>query len=196
MRRAAALPLVLLLTACDGRSAAPVAVDGAVSSAAPAVKSGPFDVTERGVGPLGAVTAFSSESVRVAYPDTTVERVFLHGAGDPQPILRADAPDGTALEVFGETAGTVSSVVVLGGPFKGPGGETLLQPWAETGFKREQCRAGEGRWVNAAVCRRPENSSVQVVFGVPGWTGRDLPDETTLRERAQVTAFIWSDGGR
>lgn len=197
MRRALLLSAALCLAGCGDR-ADPPAVARAAEGAdgAPAVKSGPFDVTERGVGPLGSATRFTADAVRAAYPDAEVRRQVFQIAENSEPTLRADAADGTALEVFGDASGGLSTVVVLGGPFKGPGGETLLQPWAETGFRREQCRAGEGRWLNAAVCRRPESSAVQVVFAVPGWTGRDLADETTLRERGKVSAFVWTASGR
>lgn len=200
MKKRAALALLsaVALAACGQGTPPPSAAPGdrgqqASSKAGPAVKSGPFDVTERGVGALGASTAWSVEAVRTAFPDVTAERRFIQFDEGPVPVIRADAPDGTALEVLAGAGERVGTVVVLGGPFTGPGGERLLQPWAETGFRRHQCRTGEVRWINAPVCRRPDGSRVTVVFSVPGWTDPTrLPDEATLREKARVQAFVWS----
>lgn len=188
----------LTLAACGQRTpepaSAPEKADAAVTEG-PAVKSGPFDVTERGVGALGPTTPWTAEAIGAAFPGVTVEKRFLDvGEGGSRPMLRADGPDGTALEAFESSNSTVAAIVVLGGPFMGPGGVRLLTPWAETGFKREQCRPGEGRWIHAAYCRRPENSAVAVVFSAPGWTDpARLPDEATLREKARVQAFVWSE---
>lgn len=199
MTRAALAVLSALALAGCGQGTPPPAdapVDGGLKAprtGGPAVKSGPFDVTERGVGALGAGTAWSVEAVRAAFPDAKVERRFIQFDEGSVPVIRVDAPDGTALEVLAGTGERVGTVVVLGGPFTGPGGERLLQPWAETGFRRDQCRTGEVRWINAPVCRRPDASRVTVVFSVPGWTDPTrLPEEATLREKARVQAFVWS----
>jgi hypothetical protein len=188
MRAALIFALASVLAACGERGAdRPSGADASV-----AVKSGPLDVTERGVGPLGGATPFTAEAIRAAYPDAHVQQVVFSLGGVDEPALRADAPDGKALEVFGDEGG-VSRVLVLGGAFTGPGGERLLQPWPETGFRIGQCRAGEGRWTGALVCRRPDDSRVQVMFAVPGWTGGDPPPEAVLRERAKVSALEWTD---
>lgn len=198
MRAALILACAATLAACGERAvdASTGAGTGAGASAGPAVKSGPYDVSERGVGPLGDDTPFTAQAVVAAYPDARVERQVFSFAENSEPMWRADAPDGTALEVFGDVDETVSRVLVAGGPFMGPGGTKLLQPWSETGFKVAQCRAGEGRWLNNVVCRRPEDSNVQVIFAVPGWTGEAMPPEAALRERAKLSAFYWTQGAR
>ncbi|MGH1558972.1 DUF1131 family protein [Caulobacter segnis] len=197
-----ALPLVLL-AACgpakkDETAAAPeTGAKAPVAIAITPYAGGPLKVTKDGVGPITAATAFDLATLKALFPKAKVDNAFLHfGQGPAQPIINIEQ-DNTPLAEIGKTpegedgSGEIAYVRVNAGDARGPKDEQLLAKWADLGFTVGQCRAGEGREVNAVVCVRPEAPTVSYVFGVPGWTQGGVPPEATLKGKAQLNELIW-----
>lgn len=192
-----ALPLVLL-AACgpakkDEAAKTPeAAAKGPVTVAVAPYAGGPLNVTRDGVGPITAATAFDLATIKVLFPKAKVEQAFLHfSQGPAQPIITVEQ-DSVPLAEIGKTdEGEIAYVRVAAGDARGPKDERLLAKWADLGFTADQCRAGDGREINAVICVRPEAPTVSYVFGVPGWTQGGVPPEATLKGKAQLNELIW-----
>jgi hypothetical protein len=193
-----ALPLVLL-AACGpakkDETATPTAPAGAkppVTVAIAPYSGGPLKVTKDGVGPINGSVAFDLATLKVLFPKAKVDNAFLHfGEGPPQPIINIEQDNVPLAEVGKNDEGEIAYVRVNAGDARGPKDEQLLAKWADLGFTADQCRAGEGREVNAVICVRPEAATVSYVFGVPGWTKGGVPPEATLKAKAQLNEFVW-----
>lgn len=194
MRRYALLPALALLAACQPGSPqgeepadAPAAEPAAP---APAVDTGA--VSGEGVGAITAATPFDAEAIRALYPEGEVRAEFLHGDGQPTPIITVIGPQETALEIQGGGDGNVGQVMVSGGAFTGPGGEALMAAWPELGLTAADCQMGEGRFAGQPVCRKADAPNLAYVLAVPNWSRAELPDPTTLNGRARLAAFVWT----
>jgi hypothetical protein len=196
-----ALPLVLLAacgpakkdeTATAPEASAPKATGAPVQVAIAPYTGGPLKVTRDGVGPINASVAFDLATLKVLFPKAKVDNAFLHfGEGPPQPIINIEQDNVPLAEVGKNDEGEIAYVRVNAGDTRGPKDEQLLAKWADLGFTADQCRAGEGREVNAVICVRPEAATVSYVFGVPGWTKGGVPPEATLKAKAQLNEFVW-----
>lgn len=196
MRRLVALPALMLLAACQPGSPQG---DEPADAPAPEAPAGPQasqtdqrGVSTAGVGPITAGTAFDAEAIRALFPGAQVEAEFLHGEGQPTPIMTVTGPGETALEIQGGGDGNVGQVMVSGGDFTGPGGEALLAPWPELGLTAADCEMGEGLFTGQPVCRKADAPNLAYVLSVPSWTRAELPDPTTLNGRARLAAFVWT----
>lgn len=192
-----ALPLVLL-AACgpakkdETQAAAPPAVDKPVQIAIAPYAGGPLKVTKDGVGPINGTVAFDLATLKVLFPKAKVDNAFLHfGEGPPQPIINIEQDNVPLAEVGKNDEGEIAYVRVNAGDARGPNDEQLLAKWADLGFTVDQCRAGEGREVNMTICVRPEAPTVAYVFGVPGYAGKAVPPEATLKAKGQLNEFVW-----
>ncbi|WP_454758193.1 DUF1131 family protein [Caulobacter segnis] len=192
-----ALPLVLL-AACgpakkdETQASAPPAADKPVQVAIAPYAGGPLKVTKDGVGPINGTVAFDLATLKVLFPKAKVDNAFLHfGEGPPQPIINIEQDNVPLAEVGKNDEGEIAYVRVNAGDARGPKDEQLLAKWADLGFTVDQCRAGEGREVNMTICVRPEAPAVAYVFGVPGYTGKAVPPEATLKAKGQLNEFVW-----
>lgn len=194
-----ALPL-LALAACGpakkDESAPPAAPEAGaktpVQVAIAPYAGGPLKVTKDGVGPINATVAFDLATLKVLFPKAKVEQAFLHfGEGPAQPIINIEQDNVPLAEVGKNDEGEIAYVRVNAGDARGPKDEQLLAKWADLGFTVDQCRAGEGREVNMTICVRPEAPTVSYVFGVPGYIGKAVPPETTLKAKGQLNEFVW-----
>jgi hypothetical protein len=194
----AALPafaLAALISGCarpvPGEPAATPVRPAPPSAPAPARKADPMVVWSRGVGAVGAHTPFTVEAVKTAWPEATVEKGFLHAGGAPVPIITVQFQDGR-LELQGGADGKVKTIRVDGGGFRGPGGETLSLPWSQAKFAISDCRMGDGRAVNALVCKRPGADNIAYVFGIRGWASNETPPAEVLTAKAFLSEFVWT----
>lgn len=192
-----ALPLVLL-AACgpakkDETAAAPEASAKApVQVAIAPYAGGPLKVTKDGVGPINASVAFDLATLKVLFPKAKVDQAFLHfGEGPAQSIINIEQDNVPLAEVGKTDEGEIAYVRVNAGDARGPKDERLLAKWADLGFTVDQCRAGEGREINQTICVRPEAPTVSYVFGVPGYTGKTVPPEATLKAKGQLNELVW-----
>ena len=196
MKRLTLLPLMAVLAACQ-----PAAPQGEEPADAPALEapatpapeiSDSRAISTAGVGPITAETPFDAEAIRALFPDAEVEAEFLHGEGQPTPIITVMGTDETVLEIHGGGDGNVGQVMVLGGAFSGPGGEMLMAGWPDLGLTAADCVMGEGRFTGQPVCRKAGAPNLAYVLAVPNWTRAELPDPTTLNGRARLAALVWT----
>ena len=198
-----ALPLVLL-AACgpakkDETQPAPGATPAAETGAKAPVHvaiapyaGGPLKVSNDGVGPINGSVAFDLATLKVLFPKAKVEQAFMHfGEGPAQPIITVEQDNTPLAEIGKNDEAEIAYVRVEAGDARGPKDEQLLAKWADLGFTVDQCRAGEGREINQTICVRPEAPNVSYVFGIPGYTGKAVPPEATLKAKGQLNAFIW-----
>lgn len=197
MNRLVWLPALALLAACQPGSPqgeepadAPAAAAPSPADTAPARDNRAMSAS--GVGPITAETAFDAEAIRALFPGATVEAEFLHGEGQPVPIITVSGPDDTALEIQGGGDGKVGQVLVSGGAFTGPQGEALLSAWPELGLTAADCAMGEGRFTGQPVCVKADAPNLTYVLAVPNWGRSELPDPTTLNGRARLAALLWT----
>lgn len=194
-----ALPLVML-AACgpakkDETANAPAAETGAKAPVHVAIApyaGGPLKISNDGVGPINGSVAFDLATLKVLFPKAKVEQAFLHfGEGPAQPIITVEQNTVPLAEIGKNDEAEIAYVRVDAGDARGPKDEQLLARWADLGFTVDQCRAGEGREINQTICVRPKAPNVSYVFGVPGYTGKAVPPEATLKAKGQLNAFIW-----
>ncbi|PIB94486.1 DUF1131 family protein [Caulobacter sp. FWC2] len=194
-----ALPLVLL-AACgpakkDEAATAPAAETGAKAPVHVAIApyvGGPLKISNDGVGPINGSVAFDLATLKVLFPKAKVDSAFLHfGEGPPQPIINVEQDNVPLAEIGKNDEAEIAYVRVEAGDARGPKDEQLLAKWADLGFAVDQCRAGEGREINQTICVRPEAPNVSYVFGVPGYTGKTVPPEATLKAKGQLNSLIW-----
>lgn len=196
-----AAPLLLLAACGPAKQAdtAPAAAPGAetpksgpVALAVTPYVGGPLSVRADGVGPISAATAFDEATIKALFPQAVVKSAFIHvGEGPPGPIITVEQDHVPLMEIAKDAEGGIGEIRLAGGPVEGPKGEALLGKWADLSFELAQCRAGEGRTVNQAVCVRPEAPTVAYVFGVPGWTKGGLPPVDVLKAKGQLNEFVW-----
>nr|WP_295108872.1 DUF1131 family protein [uncultured Caulobacter sp.] len=193
-----ALPL-LVLAACGpakkDEAAAPAPDAGTKTPVQVAIApyaGGPLKVSKDGVGPINATVAFDLATLKVLFPKAKVEQAFLHfGEGPAQPIINVEQDNVPLAEIGKNDEGEIAYVRVNAGDARGPKDEPLLAKWADLGFTVDQCRAGEGREVNMTICVRPEAPTVSYVFGAPGYVGKAVPPEATLKAKGQLNELVW-----
>ena len=194
-----ALPLVLLAACGPAKKDEASAPPSAEATAKPPVTvaiapyaGGPLKIGKDGVGPINGSTAFDLATLKALFPKAKVESAFLHtGQGPPLPIINVEQDNVPLLEIGKGDEGQIAYVRVAAGDVRGPKDEQLLAKWADLGFTLDQCRAGEGREINQTICVRPEAPTVSYVFGVPGWAGKGLPPETSLKAKGQLNELVW-----
>lgn len=197
MTRFALLPALALLAACQpgspqGEEPADAPATAAPAPPEPSPATDARAVSTRGVGPITAATPFDADAVRVLFPGAQVEAEFLHGEGQPTPIITVIGTDETVLELQGRGDGNVGQVTVSGGAFTGPGGETLMAAWPDLGLTAADCVMGEGRHTGQPVCRKADAPNLTYVLAVPNWGRSELPDPTTLNGRARLAEIVWT----
>lgn len=202
-----ALPaaLALALSACGEPADPPPAADAPVEHPAPTVvapeipppppaepwTTGELKITPGGVGPLSAATPFERAAVMALFPQARVEPGFLHFGDQTWPQITVEQGDALGLNLI-ETRPGQREIRVSAGKAVGPNGETLLTKWTDAKFDLSQCDAGDGRDVNAVVCRRPDAPQIAYVFGVPDWTQPIMPPPAILAEKAFIREIVWT----
>lgn len=197
-----ALPF-LLLAACGpvekkadqaGTTPAP-ASPGDSATVAVAVRpyiEGPLQIRADGVGPITGATAFDAPTLAALFPKAMVKSAFLHsGPGAAAPIITVEQNQIPMMEVAKGEDGELASIRLEGGDVRGPKDEVLLTQWSGLDLDIANCRAGEGRDINAVVCARPEAPNVLYLIGLPGWTKGGLPPVEALKAKGQLNGFVW-----
>ncbi|HYD44912.1 MAG TPA: DUF1131 family protein [Phenylobacterium sp.] len=193
-----------LLAACGEPATPPPPADAPVERPPPPVAtppvtappaepwtSGELKITPGGVGPLSAATPFEREAVLALFPEARVEPSFLHFGEQTWPQITVEQGDALGLSII-ETKPGQREVRVATGQVAGPNGETLLAKWTDARFDPANCQPGQGRDVNAVVCRRPDAPQITYVFAVPGWTQPTMPPAATLAEKAFIREIVWT----
>lgn len=169
----------------------PVTATPVVAPAAEPWTTGELKITPGGVGPLSAATPLERDAVLALFPEARVEPSFLHFGEQTWPQVTVEQGDALGLAIIEPRPGE-REVRVTAGQAVGPNGETLMAKWPDAGFELAHCEAGQGRDVNAVVCRRPDLPQIAYVFAVPGWTQPTMPPPETLARTAFIREIVWT----
>jgi len=153
-----------------------------------------------GMGPIREATYFELPAVQPLFPRARVEAVTLQISHDETRDGITVVQDGTELleidDGLGNYPGTddpmIGEVRAVGGPVKGPSGETLGMSWKAARFDLSQCEIGVDRDRNTVICARQGEGAVTFQFAVPGWDSEEMPPEHLMRKAAFLKAIIWS----
>jgi hypothetical protein len=165
-----------------------------------AYDGGAIQIARWGVGPIRPGTFFEAPRVQDLFPKAVVREGEIRIAADETLAVITVAQDGAQmLEIddgTGNWPGTddpmIGQVRAVGGPVRGPGGETLATPWAKAHFDLTQCEIGSDHDANKVVCARPGDGQVTYVFAVPGWDSEELPPPGLLRAKAYLSQIVWT----
>jgi hypothetical protein len=163
--------------------------------------SGQVPLGHWGVGPIRATTYFETPVIAALFPKAKVsDGVYTIATTQQLPIITVDQGGVRMLEIDDSVMHAphsddplVGQVRLLGGPVRGPRGETLGMLWRDAGFDLSQCELGEDRGVNALVCARPGEGAITYVFAVHGWGSEvDFPSEAFLRANGWLREIVWT----
>ncbi|HEY2660295.1 MAG TPA: DUF1131 domain-containing protein [Caulobacteraceae bacterium] len=180
-----------------------IACSRAPEPAAPPVtpyQSGPLTAAEWGVGPIRATTFFEGPPIRDLFPRAVVKDGEVRIAPDETRGVITVTQDGAELleivDGFSNFPGTddprIGSVRLVGGPVRGPHGETLGMGWKASGFDLSQCELGTDRDSDAMICARPHEGAVTYVFALPGWHSMEFPPDSLLRSKGFLRTIVWT----
>jgi hypothetical protein len=152
------------------------------------------------VGPIRPDTYFEAPRIAELFPTAVVRDGDIRIAADEtravitvtengRPLLEIDDGERNWPNTDDPMIGQVRAV---GGPVRGPGGETLMTPWSRSHFDLTECEIGSGHDANKVVCAQPSDGQVTYVFDVPGWESEELPPPSLLRERAYLSQIVWT----
>ena len=164
---------------------------------------GPLIVGLGGAGPLRSTSYFESERIQALFPGAVItEAVVQVDPLDPKDTIDVINVERDGVRVLQIDDGTRSApgtddpligpVRGVGGPIRGPHGETLLTRWPDAHFDLTQCEIGEYQQHGSLVCARPHEGSVTYIFAIPGWDTTDLPSASMLRSRAYLREIVWT----
>ncbi len=162
--------------------------------------SGPLTAAEWGVGPIRAGTYFESPRIRELFPRAVVKDDEVRIAPDETRAVITVSQDGAQLleivDGFSNFPGTddprIGTVRLVGGPVRGPHGETLGMGWKASGFDLSQCELGTDRDSDAMICARPHEGAVTYVFALPGWRSMEFPPASLLRAKGFLRTIVWT----
>jgi hypothetical protein len=190
------LLLAGLLAACG---------DGADVTGGPAPPQTPYRfgtirMGHWGMGPIRETTYFELPQIQPLFPRAKVEAVTLQISHDETRDGITVVQDGTELleidDGLGDYPGTddpmIGQVRAVGGPIKGPSGETLGMSWKAARFDLSQCEIGVDRDRNTVICARQGEGAVTFQFAVPGWDSEEMPPEQLMRKAAYLKTIIWT----
>ncbi len=163
-------------------------------------RSGVIQVGRWGMGPIRAGAYFESPRIRELFPSAVVRDGVVRVSRDEtmavitveqngQQLLEID--DGTR-NAPGTDDPLIGKVRAVGGPVRGPGGETLNLGWKAARFDLSQCEIGSDHDANAVICARPGDGQVTYVFTVPGWDSEEVPPASLLRAKAFLSQIVWT----
>ncbi len=162
--------------------------------------AGIVQVGRWGVGPIRAWTYFEAPRIRELFPDAVVRDGTIRISFDEtMAVITVDQAGRRVLEIDDGTRnapGTddpmIGQVRAIGGPVRGPGGETLGLSWKASKFDLSQCEIGSDHDANAVICARQGDGQVTYVFAVPGWDSEELPPASLLRAKAYLSQIVWT----
>jgi hypothetical protein len=191
--------LAALLAGCAPKPAS----RALLSPAAEPYTGGDLIIGLNGAGPIRAQTYFETPRLQELFPQARlaegVVQIDPEDATDTIDVINVDQDGVRILEVDDGTRsapGTddplIGQVRGVGGPVRGPHGETLLTPWRDARFDLTQCEIGQGHQRGRLVCARPHEGSVTYIFAIPGWDSTDLPSAWMLHNRAYLREIVWT----
>lgn len=163
-------------------------------------RTGPIQIGRWGVGPIRQGTFFEAARIRDLFPLAIVRDGTISISDDEtMAVITVDQGGQRLLEIDDGTAnfpGTndpeIGQVRAIGGPVRGPGGETPGLSWTAARFDFTECEMGSEHDANAVVCARPGDGEVTYVFAVPGWESEEMPPPSLLRAKAYLRQIVWT----
>ena len=191
------LALAGLLAACGDRTS----VTGGPAPPQTPYRFGPIASGHWGIGPIREATYFEQPVLRALFPRAVVEPVHLwisedETARDGFSVVQ----DGVQLLEIDDGSETypgtddpmIGEVRAVGGPVRGPSGETLGMTWNAARFDLSQCEIGVDRDRNTVICARQGEGAVTFQFAVPGWDSEEMPPASLMRKAAFLKTIIWT----
>jgi hypothetical protein len=189
LHRLTALVTLALLAGCGASDKA----ETAAPAATPAISApDPLSIRPTGVGPLGDGTPFDKALVEGAFPGATVESAVMQLAEERTPVLNVLAAGTQTLQIVSDGAGQIGAINVTGGDYVAPGGEKVMTRWADAEFTLDNCVMGSERFTHALLCRKPNETTIVYVFGIPGWTSSEPPSAGILADKAFLREIVWT----
>jgi hypothetical protein len=190
------LALAGLLAACGDRAS----VTGGPAPPQTPYRFGLIRMGHWGMGPIREATYFEQPAIQPLFPRAVVQDVTLRISDDETRDGITVVQDGAELleidDGLGNYPGTddpmIGEVRAVGGPVKGPSGETLGMSWNAARFDLSQCEVGVDRDRNTVICARQGEGAVTFQFAVPGWDSEEMPPEQLMRKAARLKAIIWT----
>lgn len=188
MRKIVLLALGLLAACSRPAGQKPDAAQAPVSATSRSIAA-----SETGIGPITAQTPFDAAALQALFPGAHVEPSVMMDGDRKYPILTVMGADlGMILEVDGDQSAGIAAIEALGGDVRGPGNETLMNPWNALGFTLEQCRSGDHRDLGALVCHRPGAPRLAYLIGVRSWSGPGAPSAAKLAADGFLRGLRWT----
>jgi hypothetical protein len=192
---------LLILAALAGCRRPADRVDYGPAPPAVPYSGGLMPLSHWGVGPIRRTTYFESPVIAALFPkavvrDSTVQIETDESLADilveqnGTRILEIDDYDGIKYAP-GTDDPLIGNVRLVGGPVRGPGGETLGMSWRDARFDLSQCEIGEGRQKNALVCARRGEGAITYVFETPNWDSIEFPPASRLRD-TYLREIVWT----
>ena len=196
-------PLTVVMALLAGPLAACGGGDRVTGGPAPPqtpYQSGPVLMGHWGMGPIREKTYFEQPMIHDLFPRAQVKDVILRIDDDETRDGITVVQDGAEiLEIddgLDNYPGTddpmIGQVRAVGGPVRGPGGETVGMSWKAAKFDLSQCEIGVERDRNTVICARVGEGALTYQFGVSGWDSEELPSASQMRKSAYLKDIIWT----
>ncbi|MDB5469945.1 MAG: hypothetical protein JWR84_1505 [Caulobacter sp.] len=196
-----ALLSLLALAACgkpaEPRPTAPVAAATEATLPADAVAAQPaYTVSETGLGPINADTAYDRAALAKLFPEARVEPGIDDWEGQEYGVLDVRGDDGLDLRIT-QNKGRAQKAWARGGPVVGPRGERIGDAWSKGGFKAADCAAGGENETGKIFCRRAGQPRVAYVYETgdlweKGVSDNEVPSDGFLKANGVMTGLIWN----
>jgi hypothetical protein len=190
------LCLAGLLAACGGGGD----VTGGPAPPQTPYRFGTLRMGHWGMGPIREDSYFEQPVIQALFPRARVQEVTLRISHDETRDGISVAQDGTEMLEIDDGFGNyphaddpmIGEVRAVGGPIKGPRGETLGMSWNAARFDLSQCEIGVDRDRDTVICARQGEGAVTFQFAVPGWDSEEMPPEGLMRKAAFLKTIIWT----
>ena len=151
-----------------------------------------IQMTTSGVGPVGAGTPYSQQSLAAALPGFEMGTVKTISQGQLKHLQTAFKGGMQQLQFEPNASGRlVSRIHLVGQEAAGPNGERIGMTFREAGGIRQNCQPGSNQWSRMALCKSPDGS-MTYVFAPQEYDGPEnqLPPANVLAE-AHLVRIIW-----
>lgn len=152
-----------------------------------------IQMTSSGIGPIGAGTPYSQETIGRALPGFELGSVTTMSEGEVRHLLAAFKGGMQQLQFEpGGPNGLIGRVHLVGQEAAGPNGERIGMTYAESGGRSLDCAAGTGDWSGMAICMTNDRR-LSYIYAPEAYSGPDgqLPPRDVL-VKARLVRIIWN----
>ena len=151
-----------------------------------------IQMTSSGIGPIGAGTPYSEQTIGQALPGFELGNVTTMSEGEVRHLLAAFRGGMQQLQFEpGGANGLIGRVHLVGQEAAGPNGERIGMTYDESGGRSLDCAAGSGDWTGMAICKTID-TRLAYVYAPEGYNGPDgqLPPRDVL-VKSRLVRIIW-----